>query len=323
MRIDQDPAKRGLAGYIAALLSGIVMGATWVIFKLELNVEALGPVDVNWLNMLAVAMIIWPVYLVRHRGSLFTREQPWKWLAAFAGTAAAIFYLRNLGVDLCGATTSAIVSRTETGFVFILSYAILGEVVSPLGWLGTLLLLAGALRASGIGAEGLSFPLIGVGALVLGAALIAINGVIIKSKFNKAPNELLILASATVQSIVFTSAGAAFVGGDGARAVLADPRLIGLVMLAALAISGNLFLYYYAMKRAPMWAVRILALVAMPAAVAGDYFVLGQPITPEAVQGMGLVMAGAMIVIHAGRRRNGDDGEQQQDPARKEQGHED
>jgi drug/metabolite transporter (DMT)-like permease len=45
----------------------------------------------------------------------------------------------------------------------------------------------------------------------------------------------------------------------------------------------------------------------MPAAVAGDYFVLGQPITPEAVQGMGLVMAGAMIVIHAGRRRNGDD----------------
>ncbi len=295
-----------MAGYIAALLSGIVMGLSWVIFKLELNLEELGPADVNWLNMIGVAAIIWPVYLIRNREHLFPRGQPYRWLLLFATLAAGIFYLRNIGVDLCGPTTAAIISRTETGFVFILSYLILHQAVSGLGWIGTALLLVGAMRTIGIGSVGLTFPLAGVAALAVAAALIALNAVIIKTQFNKVPNELVILASATVQTIVFSIAVPAFVGLDGARYVLAHPHAMRLVALASLGIAGNLFLYYYAMKRAPMWAVRVLALVALPAAVAGDYFVLGQPITTDAVQGMGLVIAGALIVIHAGRRRNGD-----------------
>ncbi len=306
MRIDQDLRWRRIAGYVAALLSGIVMGLSWVLFKLELNIPELGPADVNWLNMIGVAAIIWPVYLIRNREHLFPREQPYKWLLLFATFAAGIFYLRNIGVDLCGPTTSAIISRTETGFVFILPSLILRQAVSGLGWFGTALLLVGALRTIGIGSAGLTFPLAGVVALVAAAALIALNAVIIKTQFNRVPNELVILASATVQTTVFTIVVPAFVGLDGARHVLTHPHLIGLVALASLGIVGNLFLYYYAMKRAPMWAVRVLALVALPAVVAGDYFVLGQPITPDAVQGMGLVIAGALIVIHAGRRRNGD-----------------
>jgi len=84
---------------------------------------------------------------------------------------------------------------------------------------------------------------------------------------------------------------------------LASPPLIGLIALAAATIVANLFLYYYAMKRAPMWAVRVLALVAIPTAVAGDYFVLGAPITMNAVQGMLLVIIGALVIIQAGRGR--------------------
>ena len=306
MRFDQDPRWARMAGYIAALAAGIIMGLSWVLFKLELNVEGLGPADVNWLNMIGVAIIIWPVYLIRNREHLFPRKLPYRWLLLFATFAAGIFYLRNIGVDLCGPTTSAIVSRTETGFVFVLSYLILRQAVNGLGWLGTALLLVGAMRTIGIGSAGLTFPLAGVAALVGAAALIALNAVIIKTQFNKVPNELVILASATVQTIIFSIAVPALVGLDGARHVLANPRLIGLVALASLGIAGNLFLYYYAMKRAPMWAVRVLALISLPAAVAGDYFVLGQPITMDAVQGMGLVIAGALIVIQAGRRRNGD-----------------
>jgi len=309
MRIDQDPRRARMAGYIAALLSGIVMGLSWVIFKLELNFEALGPADVNWLNMIGVALIIWPVYLIRNRDRLFPRTQPYRWLLLFATIAAGIFYLRNVGVDLAGATTAAIVSRTETGFVFILSYLVLRRPVSGLGWLGTGLLLVGALRTIGIGGAGLTFPVAGVIALVGAAAFIAVNAVIIKTRFNRVPNEMVILASATVQTAIFSIVVPAFVGLDGARYVLAHPHLLALVAIASLGIAGNLFLYYYAMKRAPMWSVRVLALVALPAAVAGDYLVLAQPVTPEAIQGMGLVIAGALIVIHAGRRRRNGDGD--------------
>ncbi len=179
MRIDQQPRWRRMAGYIAALFSGVVMGLSWVIFKVELNLEALGPADVNWLNMIGVALIIWPTYLIRHRKNLFPRDKPYRWLALFAVFAAGIFYLRNIGVDLCGATTSAIVSRAETGFVFILSYVVLSQAVSGLGWFGTLVLIAGVLRTVGIGGAALQFPVGGVVALIAAALLIALNAVII------------------------------------------------------------------------------------------------------------------------------------------------
>jgi drug/metabolite transporter (DMT)-like permease len=126
--------------------------------------------------------------------------------------------------------------------------------------------------------------------------------VIIKTQFNRVPNELVILASATVQTAIFSIAVPTLIGLEGARFVLANPRYLGLVALASLGVAGNLFLYYYAMKRAPMWAVRVLALISLPAAVAGDYFLLGEPITDNAVQGMALVIVGAVIVIQAGRR---------------------
>ncbi|MFW5867365.1 MAG: DMT family transporter [Armatimonadota bacterium] len=308
MRLDRDPRWARMAGYVAALTAGVVMGLSWVLFKLELNLEALGPADVNWLNMIGVAIIMWPVYLIRNRGNLFPADRPYRWLLLFAVFAAGIFYLRNIGVDLCGATTAAIVSRVETGFVFILSYLVLQQAVSALGWLGTAVLLLGALRTIGVGSAGLTFPVAGVIALVGAALLIAFNAVIIKTQFNHVPNEMAVLASATVQATIFSIAVPLLVGLEGVRFLIANPQYFGLVALASFGIASNLFLYYYAMKRAPMWAVRVLALIALPVAVVGDYYLLHEPITPNAMQGMGLVIIGALIIIHAGRRANEDDG---------------
>ncbi|MFO8080136.1 MAG: DMT family transporter [Armatimonadota bacterium] len=303
MRIDRDPRWAKIAGYVAALTAGVVMGLSWVIFKLELNLEALGAADVNWLNMIGVAIIIWPVYLIRHRGNTFPREQPYRWLLLFATFAAGIFYLRNIGVDLCGATTAAIVSRVETGFVFMLSYLVLRQAVSGLGWFGTAVLLLGALRTIGVGSAEMIFPIGGVVALVGAALLIAFNAAIIKTQFNRVPNEMVVLASATVQTAIFSVVVPVFVGLEGVRFVLANPQYLGLIALASVSIAGNLFLYYYAMKRAPMWAVRVLALISLPSAVAADYLILGEPITMNAVQGMVLVIIGALIIIQSGRRR--------------------
>ncbi len=304
-RPDQHPRWIKAFGYAAALLSGLLMGISWVILKLALNFEVLGPADLNWLNMVGLAIIIWPVYLIRRRRDLFPRDMPYRWLLVFALFAATLFYLRNTGVGICGATTAAIVSRVETTFVFILSYLVLHQAVGGLGWVGSLLLLAGALRTVGLGSAQMNLDLLGVGALVIGALFVALNAVIIKTHFNRVPNELVILASATVQTVVYSMAVPAFIGLDGVRAALAEPRLLGLVALMSVIIAGNLFAYYYAMKRVPMWAARMLALLAPAVAVVADYAILGTPITANAVQGLLLVMGGATLVILSSRGDNG------------------
>ena len=304
MRVDHQARWIKPFGYAAALLSGLLMGLTWVIVKLILNAGVLGPADLNWLNTIGMSLIIWPVYLVRHRGNCFPRGRPYGWLLVFALLASTIFYSRNLGVGICGATTAAIVSRVETAFVFILSYLVLRQAVGRLGWFGSALLVAGALRTAGVGSGQVYVDLPGIGALVLAALCIALNAVIIKTQFGRVPNEMVILASATVQTTVFSIAVPLFVGLDGVRAALADPRLLGLVALATLVIAANLFSYYYAMKRVPMWAARMLALLAPPVAVIADYFVLGTPVTATAIQGLALVLAGAALVIVSGRADN-------------------
>ena len=305
MRLDQQARWLTPFGYAAALLSGLLMGLTWVILKIILNTGVLGPADLNWLNMIGMSLIIWPVYLLRHRGRLFPREAPWRWLLVFALLASTIFYARNLGVGICGATTAAIVSRVETAFVFLLTYLVLRQAVGRLGWFGSALLVAGALHTAGVGSGEVRVDLLGIGALMLAALCIALNAVIIKTQFGRVPNELVILASATVQTTVFSIAVPAFVGLDGVRAALADPRLLGLVALAALVITANLFSYYYAMKRVPMWAARMLALLAPPVAVVADYLVLGTPVSAGALQGLALVLAGATLVILSGRADGG------------------
>lgn len=294
-----------MCGYAAALLSGVLMGITWVLLKLILNAGVLGPADLNWLNVAGVALIIWPVYLVRHRGRLFPRESPWGWLLTFALLAAGIFYLRNLGVAICGATTAAIVSRVETAFVFLLTYLVLRQPVGRLGWLGSLLLLVGALRTAGLGTATVCTNAGGIIALTSAALFIALNAVIIKTQFARVPNELVILASASVQTAVYSLVVPTFVGLEGVRATFAQPRLLGLVALTAAVIAANLFAYYYAMKRVPMWAARMLALLAPPVAVLADYLVLGTPLTVSGVQGLVLVLAGAALVIISGRDANG------------------
>jgi len=299
-----DPPRRSVAaGYTAAIITGTSVGVTWAVQKYVLSQEILGPASLNWLNMIGLSVIVWPAYLIRFRRKAFGPGRPYGWLCLFALIAASIFYLRNVGVHVSGATTSAVVTRSEVVFIFLLSYFVLREPVGVLGWLGALVLVVGALRTAGLGSAELTVNFIGIAALVGSALGVALNAVIIKLHFSKCPNELVILASATVQTIVFS----VIVPGTGklheVSAALGDTGLLGLAALGSVIIAAQLFAYYYAMKRAPMWAVRILALTGVPVATLLDRFALHSRVTSAQLEGLVAVLLGAVLVILSGRER--------------------
>ncbi len=301
MTAHNQPRRSVAAGYTAAIITGASMGLTWAVQKYVLSQEILGPASLNWLNMIGLSLIVWPAYLIRFRRKAFGHDKPYGWLCLFALIAASIFYLRNVGVHISGATTSAVVTRSEVVFIFLLSYFVLREPVSALGWFGALVLVMGALRTAGLGSAELTVNFIGIAALVGSALGVALNAVIIKLHFGRSPNELVILASATVQTIVFSG----IVPGTGklheVSAALGNPALLGLVALGSVIIAAQLFAYYYAMKRAPMWAVRILALTGVPVATLLDRFALHSRVTSAQLEGLVAVLLGAVLVILSGR----------------------
>jgi len=203
------PPLHRAAGYLAALLSGAIMGASWPLQKHILAQDVIGPAALHWLNVCGLFAIIAPPYVLRYRGRLRWRRFSAWWLLPFGGVACVMHYCRNFGVDATSATTAAVVERSEVVFGFLLSYLGLRRSVRALGWLGTALVLYGTVRVAVVGAQALDFHPLGVLALVVVGLTIAVNATIIKTLFAAIPKELIILGSMTVQIVVYPVAGPA------------------------------------------------------------------------------------------------------------------
>jgi len=297
------------AGFAAALLCGGIMGISWPLQKYVLSQGVIGPAVLHWLNVIGLFVIIAPIYLIRHKGRLrYPGFSPW-WLLVFGCVASVMHFCRKWGVGETSATTAAVVERSEVIFVFIFSYLALKKPVRPIGWLGTILVLYGTIQVAFVGSAELNFNPLGVAALALVGLTIAINALIIKTKFTGIPNELIILGSMAVQltvfSVVVPSAGML----PEVRALASVPFLIGLVALGSVIWGVRLVVYYFALKRAPMWAVRMLTLTGLPVATLADLLVLHAPVTAGHVLGLLAAVAGAALVILAERGQRLQNGE--------------
>ena len=87
-------------------------------------------------------------------------------------------------------------------------------------------------------------------------------------------------------------------------ALMGYPWLAALVGLGSVVWGGNLVIYYFALKRAPMWAVRMLTLSGLPVATLADLLVLRAPVAGGHLLGLIAAMLGAALVILAERGTN-------------------
>ncbi len=285
------------------------MGVTWPLQKYVLAQGVVGPATMHWLNVIGLVAIMAPIFLIRHRGRLRYPGFSPRWLLLVGLVACVMHFCRKWGVNETSSTTAAVAERSEVVFVFILSYLILHKPVRPIGWLGTVLVLFGTITVALVGSAELHFHPLGVIALAITGLTVAVNATIIKTKLSGIPNELIILGSMAVQLVVFS----AWVTGGGllpeVRALMGVPMLAALVGMGSVVWGGNLAIYYFALKHAPMWAVRMLTLSGLPVATLADLWVLHEPVTTGHVIGLVAAMVGAGLVILAERNGwNDDDG---------------
>lgn len=303
MRADEQPRWSRAAGYTAALLSGLLMGVSWPLQKYVLAQDLVGPAALHWLNIAALCALISPVYLVRYGGRLRPRKIPLFWLVLNGIFACCIHYLRNLGLKATTATTAAVVERCEIVFVFALTYLVLHQRVRWLGWAGAALVVFGAVRVALIGGEELAFHLLGVLALTMVGLIVAVAAVVIKVHFSGIPNELVIVSSAAIQTLAFSVVVPAAGGLPEVIRLFGEPRILALVAVGSLVLGSRQFAYYYAMKRAPMWSVRMLWLAGPPVAVLADRLALGTAVTWTHLQGLLAAVLGAAMVILSGSKQ--------------------
>jgi len=300
MQLSPQERSRRLKGYVAIVASSVCSGSMWPVQK-DLMTEV-SPLQANWLMIVPALAMILVIYPWRRRGQqLIPQGAPIGWLALFAIFASAIFYTRNVGTHLTSATTAALVVRLELAIVFVLSYLILKSRVSAAGWIGTLVLLVGALSAMDISFSELSFAALGIAALLTAAMLTAANAIIIKLNFNRISSDLPTAASIVCQTVVFSAILLATGRMGETVAALASAKVVVEAVLLGLLLLWALLFYYYSMKRIPLWSCRILSLIAPVVAVLGDHFWLGSTISHGQLVGLFVVLIGAGLVIMSSR----------------------
>ncbi len=287
-------------GFAAAVLSALATGS---FFAVEKRLLADTPVVVlNWMHMSMVLVFSAALWGLRRRR---VRLQPLPYwpLLLFGLIACSIFYSRNFGLWATSPTTGAIITRTELAFVLLLAYLFVGERIAVGGWVGIVLLLVGSFRAMDISAGHLHWNFWGCAALMLAAMGTAANALIIKLKFEAVPNELVVLASALVQTVVWGIL--ALLGGNFSPLLrlVHDPAYSALVVTGSVLVMVMLFSYYFAMKRIPMWSARMLSLLIVLVAIFWDVVWLHRPPTSVQLQGAALALLGAILVVIAGEAR--------------------
>ena len=295
MRDRGGPRRAALLGFAAGVGSSLCVGLLFVIQKDLL--QHLDPATLNWLEMIAAASISGLVVASSRSERRFPRRSLLPHLLLFTGLACMIFYTRNVGVDLTNATTGAVVVRTEVAMVMFLSWVVLHVRPDVCGAMGAVLLFVGAILSLDVSLQALRFTPWGTVALFLSAAGIAVNALIIKTRFGGLSDAVIVLCSACVQSVVFGLIVLASGTWPSAARAVSDPAILARLAAGGASIFGALYLYYRAMKLIPMWVARTLSLLVPPVAMLGDHFWLGSSITAGQIGGEVTVTVGAALVI--------------------------
>jgi drug/metabolite transporter (DMT)-like permease len=83
----------------------------------------------------------------------------------------------------------------------------------------------------------------------------------------------------------------------GIGATLGASALRLPLVIAGIAQTSLYLLYYYNLRRSPVWLVKLLLLLIPCFGAVQSYFFLGERITIPQVAGMLIVMAGATVII--------------------------
>lgn len=221
-------------------------------------------------------------------------------------TAGIFNFLLNLsaffGFRYSTAANASILLRTDILFTIILSRFLLKERLRLLDGVGITLMIAGSFMVMDIHLGRFQLHYLGDLLFVATALLIVINAFIIKIKLAEVQDRVVAFHINLVAALGFLIC---FLLGRDYRQMelLYQYPSLGIV-LVLLGLSSTLvfLIYYYSLRRLPIWVVRILLLFTPIFSIILSRIFLGEMMKLVQFFGMGVVLLGALGIIYNGER---------------------
>lgn len=205
----------------------------------------------------------------------------------------------GLGLSHAGAGTALL--KCDIIFVNLISVIIYKEKFTKLDWTYTFIMLFGVLMVMGID---LSKFKIGNKAdifFILSALFVSINAFVIKSvqldKKNPAADNVVAFYNNFITMLMFIGTSV-FMGTMGQLGRLTENRpLLVAVMAAGLGQTLIYIVYYYNLRRFPVWIVKVFLLLMPIVATIAAFLLFGDVMVTGQYIGMAIVLAGAFGIL--------------------------
>ncbi len=206
-----------------------------------------------------------------------------------------------IGLSLSPAGSGTALLKCDIIFVSLISIIIYKEKFTKLDWGYTLLMLFGVLMVMGIDFSRFQIGNKGDIFFILSALFVSINAFVIKSvqldKKNAVKDDVIAFYNNFVTMLLFTGA-ALIMGAVGQLGRLAQNKGLLIASLAAgLGQTLVYVVYYYDLKRYPVWIVKVFLLLMPIVAATVSYLLFDERMVRNQYIGMVIVLGGAFGIL--------------------------
>ncbi len=206
-----------------------------------------------------------------------------------------------IGLSLSPAGSGAALLKCDIIFVNLISVIIYKKKFTKLDWGYTVIMLFGVLMVMGIDFHKFRIGEKGDFFFILSALFVSINAFVIKSvqldKKNPVQDDVIAFYNNFITMILF-SIVSLILGTSGQINMLWESKALLIAALAAgLGQTLVYIVYYYNLKRFPVWIVKVFLLLMPVVATAVSFLLFHETMVKSQYIGMGIVLAGAYGIL--------------------------
>ncbi len=276
---------------------GVAWGIPYLLIKVA--VDELSPAELVLARCAIAAVLLLPIAVAR--GAVRPVLRHWRWMVAFTIIEIAIPWvaLGSAEERLSSSTTGLLIAAVPLvglGFAFVTGQA---ERLSPAGWLGLALGIAGVAALVGLDVETSDLGAVGyLGITVVGYA---IGPAILARRLGALPGIGVMAVALTLTSLMYVPV---VLVADGVPTGMPSTDVVVSVVLLAIVCTAAAFLLLFALvgEVGPVRATTITYINPAVAVIAGA-LVLDEEVTVVTVVGFLLVVAGSYLVNKGPRHK--------------------
>lgn len=212
-----------------------------------------------------------------------------------------------IGLSLSAAGSGTALLKCDILFVNLISVVIYKQKFTKFEWLFTTIMLFGVLKVLGISLTNLQLGNKGDIFFVLSALFISINAFVIKSvqkdKHKPVSDHVVAYYNNFITMIFFTSA-ALFMGDMGQLKLIgSDAFLTYALLFAGIGQTGVYIVYYYDLRRFPVWVVKVFLLLMPIVASVLSFLLFKESMNTQQYIGIVIVLLGAFGIVIEQRKK--------------------